>query len=165
MRITQNSVMNTCLVLPQKRRDMTIKIAQRLLLLGCVLLGGVMPAFAHEMDLHLHVKGPHTIAGKLQYSDKSASAGEFIRVANVTDPSFSEFALQTDKAGEFVFAGVTSHTYAVTALGQEGHTVTVNIKLATAQPGQTTGGIPLYFILTAFLVLSMIPAYFLRADR
>ncbi len=145
-------------------------ILHRLLYVGVKgLLKGLLPALlsatalAHELDLQLRIQDSQTIAGALLYSDNSASAGEYIRVTNLSDPTYSEFALQTDDAGKFVFVGVPSHHYAVTALGQEGHQVTAEIVLdkptAEAASGQ---GVPIYVYIAVFLLLSLIPAYFLR---
>lgn len=120
-------------------------------------------ALAHDLDLQLRVQDSQTIAGALFYSDKSASAGEYIRVTNLSNPEYSEFALQTDDSGQFVFAGLPSHRYAVTALGQEGHEIRVEIVLdkpttdAVSRPG-----VPIYIYIAAVMLLSLIPAYLLR---
>lgn len=133
------------------------------------LLKGLLPAFvsatalAHELDLQLRIQNSQTIAGALFYSDNSANAGEYIRVTNLSNPTYSEFALQTDDAGQFAFVGVPSHRYAVTALGQEGHQVTAEIVLDNPIADSASGpGVPIYIYIAAFLLLSLIPAYFLR---
>lgn len=120
------------------------------------------PTQAHEIALQLRVENSHTLVGELRYSDRNDSSGDYIRIANLTDSSYSDVALQTDANGQFRFGGIPLHEYAVTAMGQEGHSTTVNITLAVAPSPAEDGGIPIYLWLAGLLLLSLIPAHFAK---
>ena len=134
-------------------------------LIGMVLSLWLASTIAHEIALQLRVENSNTLVGELRYSDQNDSSGEYIRIANLTDPSYSQVALQTDANGQFRFVGIPHHEYAVTAMGQEGHNTTVNITLVAASNPSEESGIPIYLWLAVLLLLSLVPAYFLRRNR
>lgn len=119
--------------------------------------------FAHGMDLKVHLIGPAVMEGTLRFSDGSGAGDQYIQLQNLSDPSFSPLALQTDAEGKFVFAGVPEHRYRIAAEGDEGHSVSVELVLkAPKQTGDDNSWPPLYLLVAGALLLSLIPAYKLR---
>lgn len=137
-------------------------------LIAAFLLSLAWPAGAGAHDILLEVVPVDSawLEGTLRYSDEAPAAGNFVRITNLSDERFSELATTTDAAGEFRVAGVPGHRYAVTAEGAEGHSIAVEVTLAPAGAGYPGGesGIPVYVILAAVLLLSLIPARLLRRD-
>lgn len=124
-------------------------------------------AGAHDILLDVAPVDSAWLEGHLRYSDDAPAAGNYVRITDVSDDRFSEIATTTDAGGRFRVAGVAGHRYAVTAEGSEGHSVTVEVTLAPARGGgeAAESGVPVYVILAALLLLSLIPARLLRRDR
>lgn len=122
---------------------------------------------AHDMLLEVVPVDTAWLEGSLRYSDDAPAEGNYVRIADLSDNRFSEIATTTNAGGRFRVAGVAGHRYAVTAEGDEGHSITVEVTLAPAAGGDTATetGIPVYVILAAVLLLSLIPARLLRRDR
>ena len=122
---------------------------------------------AHDILLEVAPVDSAWLEGYLRYSDDAPAAGNYVRITDISDDRFSEIATTTDAGGGFRVAGVAGHRYAVTAEGDEGHSVTVEVTLAPARGGDGTSesGVPVYVVLAAVLLLSLIPARLLRRDR
>ena len=120
-------------------------------------------ALAHDIDLNVQVISPSVMQGALSFSDEGSALGQYIRIENLTDTRISELALQTDEDGRFIVAGIAGHRYRITAEGDEGHTVSVDVDLQLSAPHKSgTNWPPLYLMIGALLVLSLIPARWLR---
>lgn len=123
-------------------------------------------AAAHGMHLEAGPASTHDgwiIQGKLSYTDESAAAGNYIRVENLDAPDFPPLALQTGPAGRFQLPALAGHRYRVIAQGEEGHTTEMEVLIAPrAAPAAEDDGWPIYLVIAAFLMASLVPAYFLR---
>lgn len=101
--------------------------------------------------------------GILRFSDDSPAEGQFINIENLSNSSFSTVALQTDGTGQFKVSGIPGDLYRITAEGEEGHTVSMEMQLnMTVSPDNQSGGVPLYVIIAILLLLSVIPAHLLK---
>lgn len=137
----------------------------RLILLSLMALVALFShsVLAHGMDLKVQAIGPAVMEGTLRFSDGSGAGDQYIQLQNLSDPSFSTLALQTDAEGKFMLAGVPEHRYRITAEGDEGHSVSVELVVkAPKQAGDENSWPPLYLIIVGALLLSLIPAYKLR---
>lgn len=133
----------------------------------CIVVAGLLaaaPGLAHEFDLRVRALDGQRLQGQLTYSDGSPSSEHFILVADLTDPGMSEMALQTGADGSFLVPGLAGHRYAISAEGDEGHATTVEIVLAghTQEQDGTSGWPPIYLIIGALMLLSLLPARWLR---
>lgn len=141
---------------------------RRRVALACLLsLAWPTVAGAHDILLEVTPARNAWLEGSLRYSDDAPAAGNFVRIVDLSDARFSEIATTTNADGGFRVAGIPGHRYAVTAEGDEGHSVTVEVALSTAAGGAETSesGVPVYIVLAAILLLSLIPARLLRRDR
>jgi len=124
----------------------------------CLALLGIAlsaPAAAHELALQLRRSADGIVEGRLSYSDASAAAGNYVRVAALDDPSLATLALQTDDDGRFRLPLAPGRRYAITAEGEEGHRVTVEIGGAADPPPTGRRWPPVYLVLGALLLLSL----------
>lgn len=140
----------------------------RNVLLGLLLyLSWPGGAGAHDILLEVTPVDSAWLEGTLRYSDAAPAAGNYVSIADLSDDRFSEVATTTSADGGFRVAGVAGHRYSVTAEGDEGHSITVEVALAPSagDGGGGESGIPVYVILAAILLLSLIPARLLRSDR
>ncbi|MFV0276627.1 MAG: hypothetical protein ACK5HY_05510 [Parahaliea sp.] len=137
-------------------------------LVACGLLFVSIGAATHDLDLRVQVVDGVQLEGQLVYSDGGPAGGNYIRVQDLVDKRYSTLALQTGEDGSFRLAGTPGHRYAVTAEGDEGHSMTVEITLAQSTPlalhhdEEDGGHVPVYLIIGALLLLSLIPARLLR---
>ncbi|MFV0476712.1 MAG: hypothetical protein ACK5ME_02625 [Parahaliea sp.] len=115
----------------------------------------------------MHTQSGETLTGQLVYSDGAPADGNYIRVQNLSDSAFSTLALKTNKQGNFQLALTPGHRYAITADGDEGHSITVKINTDTDEHRQNEESRqpPIYLIIASLLLLSLIPAYFLRTKK
>jgi hypothetical protein len=128
------------------------------------------PALAHGLLMKLSPEGG-AVAGQLYYSNGTRAAGEWIEVTDLDEPAAQARTLQADGEGLFSFEGVRGHRYRVVALGEEGHTIEMEVTLAPgerAQLAEASGheasddGYPAWAIIGGILALSGIPALVLR---
>lgn len=125
-------------------------------LFGLVVMAALTgTAYSHEMGFDV-LAGDGDLQGRLQYSDGSSAAQEFIRINNLTNAGYSPLVLQTDHDGNFRVAGMPGHRYAVTAEGEEGHSITIEAVVPSR------AGIPFYGWLALLLLLSIVPAWWLQ---
>jgi hypothetical protein len=149
-----------------------VAAAGRWLAALAVLLALAGPARAHGLLMKLRAEGS-AIVGEVYYSSGRKAVGEWIEVQDLGQPDASLRTLQTDATGEFRVTGEAGRSYRVTARGEEGHSVTMDLSLApearptlVEDPGeapQETGWRPPAFaIIGGLLILSIIPALLLR---
>ncbi|MBN7798743.1 hypothetical protein [Parahaliea mediterranea] len=139
----------------------------RLLLPALALLFSLWQPHAAAHGMHLQARPASThdgwvIQGRLSYSDDSAAAGNYIRVENLDQPDFPPLALQTGPAGAFQLPVLAGHRYRVTAQGEEGHTTAMEVLVTPPEAAADDNGWPIYLVIAAFLLASLIPAHFLR---
>lgn len=135
------------------------------------LLLSAAPAFAHGLLMKLAADGGQ-IVGELYYSNGQRAAGEWIEVVDLGDPAAPAVTLQTAADGTFRVPGVPGRAYRVTATGEEGHTVAMDLsltaaakpKLADEPPPAEAGakGVPAWLLIGGFLLLSILPALWLK---
>lgn len=114
------------------------------------------PAAAHDLALQLRRGADGIVEGRLSYSDDRPAAGSYLQVRAPDDPSLATLALQTDEDGRFRVPLAPRRRYAITAEGEEGHRVTVEIGGAAADPSAAGGRWPpVYLVLGALLLLSL----------
>ena len=113
------------------------------------------------MDLVLSQDGQQ-ISGQVIYTGGQPGIGDFISIANVTDPQLAPLEATTNGEGRFTVTGVMGHQYVATAYGEEGHTVEVPFTLGEPIVVGEEGGVPFYVIAGVLLLLSIVPANYLR---
>lgn len=134
------------------------------------LMLSAAPAFAHGLLMKLAGDGP-TIVGELYYSNGRKAAGEWIEVVDLADPQGPPITRQTGEDGGFRVPGGAGRTYRVTASGEEGHTVAMELALTPkakpqladeAAKAQATKPPPAWMLIGGLLLLSIIPALWLQ---
>lgn len=116
---------------------------------------------AHGMDLVISQDG-ELISGQVLYTGGQPGIGDFISVANLTDPQLAALEATTNAEGRFTVTGVMGHQYVATAYGEEGHTVEVPFTLGEEIVAADEGGVPFYVIAGVLLLLSIVPATYMR---
>lgn len=141
----------------------------------CLVLGLLsLPAFSHGLLVSVKVEA-QAIVGKVYYSDGLLAAGEFVQLFDEDAPELLPREATTDDQGGFRFEdGVPGHRYRVVAHGEEGHHTEMLLTLkegAKAQLHDPDGeladdqGLPAWLVLGGVLVLSAVPAWWLRRRR
>lgn len=103
-------------------------------LIVCVLL--VLPslAVAHGLLLDARHVGDH-IEGTVYYSNGELAVRETVELTDLSTPNATAVVAETDDAGKFKFPAVSGHRYRISAYGDEGHSVDVEIEaVADARP-------------------------------
>lgn len=138
----------------------------RILALAALLTPWSPLASAHGMDLQARpasTPAGWVIEGLLSYSDQSPAEGNYIRIENLDDPQYPALALQTDAGGRFQLPALAGKRYRITAQGDEGHSTQVELLVAPpAESEAEEGGWPIYLVIAAFLLASLVPAHLLR---
>lgn len=127
-------------------------------------------AGAHGMRLEAQAAGTPDgwiIRGQLSYTDQSPAAGNYLRVEQLGANPPPALALQTGDSGHFQLPALAGHRYRVTAQGDEGHATTIEVLVAPttapeAEEEKEKDGWPIYLVITALLLASLVPAHFLR---
>jgi len=138
---------------------------------AAIAIGLAMPALAHGLLMKLD--GAETaLSGELYYSNGTRAAGEWIEVFGEAKPGIALHTIQTDAEGSFRAVGEPGHVYLVKATGEEGHSVEMRITLAPKARGETIetaapeeGGLPAWAVIGGILLLSAIPALYLRRRK
>jgi hypothetical protein len=119
-----------------------------------LLAGG---AGAHDMALDVHWAADGALEGQLTYSDARAAEGNYVRVTASGDREFATIALQTDALGQFRLPLQQDIAYEIKVSGEEGHQITTSIgpRDQASASDTTTGGLPIYVMLGAALLLSL----------
>lgn len=144
-----------------------------------LLMAIASPLLAHGLLVSVEADG-NVINGKVYYSDGTPGAGEFIELRDLNraeNGATQEQSTATDAGGKFSFTGILGHQYAVVAHGEEGHVTEMQITLASGESGRlidtppASGGQegpglpPAWMIIGGLLLLSLIPALYLRRAR
>lgn len=143
-------------------------------LLAAAVLLALWGTLAGAHGMHLEAQAASTpdgwiIRGQLSYTDQSPAAGNYIRVEQLGDKPPPTLALQTGDNGHFQLPALAGHRYRVTAQGDEGHTTTVEVLVAPttapeAEEEKDKDGWPIYLVIAALLLASLVPAHFLRRE-
>ena len=143
------------------------------LLLGMAASMFSAPALAHGLLMKLDSQG-QTISGEVYFSNGQRAGGVWVELFDDASPDAAIQTFQTAPDGSFSVDGEPGHAYRVRASGEEGHEIVMTIALAgeTAQgtmvedgpPDQAESGegVPAWAVLGGFLLLSLIPLYWLR---
>ncbi len=91
-------------------------------------------AFAHGLLLDARHVGDH-IEGTVYYSNGDLAVREAVELLDLSTANATPVAAETDDAGEFKFPAVSGHRYRISAYGDEGHGVEVELEaVADARP-------------------------------
>lgn len=133
-----------------------------------LLMISTTQAWAHGLEIRLFPEGAQII-GQVLYEDGSPWFAQTVSIQNVTSSGTGVLTDITDSAGGFSVTGVIGHEYLITAADATGHITEARVTLdgsATETPAITSdeqgGGIPFYVIAGALLLLSIIPAKYLK---
>lgn len=138
----------------------------RVLVYIAILIAPVI-ACAHGLLIDAESDG-NTISGRLYYTNGDLAVGESVAMLDLTTPVSEAVVQTTDHDARFAFPVTRSHRYRVTAYGDEGHTVEIElVAAARAKPTfvekETTAdeGValpPAWALLGGLLLLSLVPA-------
>ena len=142
--------------------------------LSLYALFGAVQVSAHGLEIRMSPDG-NRIIGQVVYEDGSPWFAETVTIDNISTPETAQISLTTDAAGGFSATGVIGNEYRITASDGTGHAVEAIMTLdgsastanndatsASAAPDSDDGGIPFYVIAGALLLLSIIPARYLK---
>lgn len=149
-----------------------------LAILAAISLWTVSASGALAHGLLVSVRGDgETVAGRVYYSNGEPGVGEWVEMQDLTDPAAAPVpGVSVGPDGAFSFAGRPGHSYRVTVTGDEGHQVRSDITLAPDARGRFVedaadaavgeggaGGLPpAWMLIGGLLMLSLIPAWWLR---
>lgn len=132
-----------------------------------------VPAFAHGLLMKLDADG-ETISGEVFFSNGQKAGGVWVELFDETAPDAAIETIQTADDGSFSVAGKAGTAYRVRASGDEGHEIVMTIALegetargvmvddATEEEQSQEREVPAWAVLGGFLLLSLIPVYWLR---
>lgn len=136
--------------------------------LSLLLVTSATQAWAHGLEIRLFPEGDQII-GQVLYEDGSPWFAETVNIQNLTVPETDVITDITDSAGGFSVTGRIGHEYLITAADDTGHVTEIRVTLdgsgteaTTVVNGEQSGGIPFYVIAGALLLLSIIPARYLK---
>lgn len=131
-------------------------------------------AFAHGLLMDVTSDGS-TITGTVYYTNGERAARESVSLLDLATAGAAPVAGTTGEDGRFSFPALSGHRYRVSAYGEEGHSVEIELVAgSTARPRlveaesqqEEQGGIPpAWAVIGALLLLSVIPAVLLRRRR
>lgn len=114
------------------------------------------------------------ITGVVYYSNGDLAVRESVELLDLTTPGASPVPAQTDDGGKFSFSAVAGHRYRVSAYGEEGHSVEIELDARVdARPtlveAEDAGGTPFWpppawAVIGGILLLSLIPPLIKRAS-
>lgn len=141
-----------------------------------LLMFTAAPAVAHGLLMKLRTDGD-LILGELYYSNGTKAGGEWVELKDLDDSDVEPQVLQTDESGTFRVPGIPDHRYRITAFGEEGHSIAMELTLTSGargtlikEDGQEEGAAgttyPAWAVIGGLLLLSVIPLrYFQRRSR
>lgn len=102
--------------------------------LACLIL--LLPGFAFAHGLLLDAKHVgDRIEGTVYYSNGELAVREAVELLDLSTANAPAVTAETDDAGKFKFPAVSGHRYRISAYGEEGHGVDVEIDaVADARP-------------------------------
>lgn len=132
-----------------------------------LLLAAPLLADAHGLLLDADTDG-RTITGRLYYSNGDLALDESIALLDLTARGAKPVYARTDEDAKFVFPVEASHRYRVSAYGEEGHTVEIElIAEAEAKPelveneaaeSEPSWLPPAWALIGGALLISLVPA-------
>lgn len=151
--------------------------------LSCTLLVVALIAsqavLAH--GLLVSVRGDDSsVSGRVYYSNGDPGAGEWVQLFDLVESATPPLGINTSSDGSFRFPGVAGRRYRVSVTGEEGHAVDSEITLGPNARGRfverdPSGDAqkaasplwppPAWAVIGGVLLLSMIPALWLRLRR
>jgi hypothetical protein len=115
-----------------------------------------------------------TITGVVYYTNGDLAVQESVELLDLTTPNASPSSSKTDGDGRFRFPAEASHRYRVSAYGEEGHSVDVELEATMdarpklVEPTQAAEADswtpPAWAVIGGLLILSLVPAVF-RSSR
>lgn len=143
--------------------------------IGALLLMLSGWAAAHGLLVRAESDGPR-VTGTVYYTDGTVAADEYIelRRAHDADPALPPTdSTQTDSDGRFILSGNPGEAYHLIAFGEEGHSTTLALTLEAGARARLIdeaaegddAGLPAWMVLGGLLLLSLIPAFWLRYTR
>ena len=131
-------------------------------------------ACAHGLLLDAESDG-RTITGTVYYTSGELAVQESVELLDLSTPNASAVPSKTDDAGHFSFPVTESHRYRISAYGDEGHSVDVELDASPKSrpaliekeaPGATTDWTPpAWAVIGGLLLLSLVPAAFARSRK
>lgn len=135
--------------------------------LALALMTLASPALAHGLLMKLQARGS-AITGELYYSNGQRAGGEWLELFEEAAPATALNTIKSNPDGTFRFEGKPGGQYRVRASGDEGHEIVSSITLDANARGRTVDvspaeeDVPAWAWLGGFLLLSTVPALFLR---
>ena len=139
-----------------------------------MLLATPMAAHAHGLLLDADSDG-QVITGRVYYTNGDIAVREPIALLDLSTPAAAPVAAKTDDDGRFSYPVITGHRYHVSAYGEEGHSVDVEINaIAKARPTlvetetsakEDSSLPPAWAVIGGLLMLSLAPIAFRRLKR
>jgi hypothetical protein len=139
-----------------------------------VLLIFPLAANAHGLLLDADTDG-QVITGRVYYTNGDIAVGESLELRDLSTVSSAPVPSKTDGNGTFSFPVTAGHRYRVSAYGEEGHTVDVEIDaVAKARPTLVETDTsakeeslmpPAWAVVGGLLVLSLVPVLLKRVRR
>ncbi len=138
-----------------------------------VLAALCLPALvnAHGLLLDAESNGDK-ITGTVYYSNGELAVHESVELLDLTVENAALIASETDSAGKFSFPATTNHRYRVSAYGEEGHGVDVElVATANARPTLIDANAaadepswmpPAWAVIGALLLASLVPVVISR---
>ena len=140
------------------------------------LLVSLVSLAVHAHGLLVSVKGEgSSIVGTVYYSDGALAVGEFVQLIDTDAPAEPPRTGNADSDGRFRFDNATvGHRYRIIVEGEEGHVTEMELRLAEGEKARLNdadgaaeeeGGFPAWLVIGGLLLLSAIPAFFLRKKK
>ena len=149
------------------------RLKPRIKLICAGVLVSLVSLVVHAHGLLVSVKGEgSSIFGTVYYSDGALAVGEFVQLIDTDAPAEPPRTSNADSDGGFRFDDATvGHRYRIIVEGEEGHVTEMELLLAQGEKARLNdkdgaaeeeGGFPAWQVIGGLLLLSAIPAFFLR---
>lgn len=152
----------------------TIAFRPALTWLAALLLSVPGIATAHGLLLDAESDG-NTVRGTVYYSNGDLAVRESVELLDLSTPNAAPVSAQTDDDGRFHFPTVANHRYRVSAYGEEGHSVEVELDAKPesrpeliengAAEGSALWPPPAWAVIGGALLLSLLPPAISRMKR
>lgn len=131
-------------------------------------------ASAHGLLLDADVNGAFII-GRVYYTNGDIAVGESLELRDLSTPNAEPVPSKTDGDGKFSFPVMEGHRYRVSAYGEEGHSIDVEMDaVAKARPKLVETATsakeesmmpPAWAVIGGMLLLSLVPMIVRRVGR
>lgn len=144
----------------------------RVACIGTALLVGAAPSVrAHGLLMDAESEGS-TIRGALYYTNGELAVHESVELLDLSIADSKAVPSKTDDEGRFSFAAIADHRYRVSAYGDEGHNVEIElVATADAKPTLVESDVagdegarlpPAWAVIGGVLALSTVPVLLTR---